>query len=50
LSKEHRRITEEQELCLVELYMEKSKKIAELENDYNEAIEELNVSTSFTFT
>jgi hypothetical protein len=31
---------------LVELDMEKSEKIAELENDCNEAIEELNVSTS----
>ncbi len=46
MSKEHRRITEEQEQCLVELDMKKSEKIAELENDCNEAIEELNVSTS----
>jgi hypothetical protein len=43
--KEHRRIIDEQELCLVESDMEKSEKIAGLENDCNEAIEELNVST-----
>ncbi len=33
---------------MVELDMENSKKIFELENDCNEAIEELNVSTSLS--
>ncbi len=32
--------------CLVKLDMEKSEKIAVLENDCNEAVEELHVSTS----
>jgi hypothetical protein len=48
LSKAHERDIEEQECSLVELDMEKIEKIAKLENDCNEAIEELHVSISFS--
>jgi hypothetical protein len=48
LSKTHERDIEEQECCLIEFDMEKMEKIAELENDCNEAKEELHVSISFS--
>jgi hypothetical protein len=47
-SKAYERYIEEHECCLVESDMEKMEKIAELENDCNEAIEELHVSISFS--
>jgi hypothetical protein len=46
MSKEHKRYIDKQEHCLVELDMEKSEKIAVLEDDCNKAVEELHVSTS----
>ncbi len=48
LSKAHERDIDKQECCLVELDIEKAEKIAELENDCNEAIEELYVSIFFS--
>ena len=46
ISNEHKRYVDKQERRFVELDMEKSETIAELENDCNEAVEELHVSTS----
>jgi hypothetical protein len=48
LANAHERYIEDQECCLVELDMEKMEKITELENDCNEAVEELHVSISFS--
>ena len=46
MSNKHKRYVDEQERCLIELDMEKSETIMKLENDCNEAVEELRVSTS----